>query len=119
VGKKSISQSDTLRVVFVALLCVLLFALTLSAKLSVYRDRGSSCDPLTNTKLCLTGAKMDPQVPFTPVLALLLFALTALIAIPVRKIASAPALISVPPPQLEYMTERFLRPPPAFFPIQF
>ena len=112
-GKFSRSQSDTLRVLLVASLCVLVFSFALSSKLSLYRDGGRACDPLAGTKLCLDGAKMDLQGGFTPLLVLWLIALTVLIGFSARWVAFAPAHVSPSPKVIAYRSDWFPRPPPV------
>ncbi len=112
---RSISHSDKLRALLVVSLCLLVFSLALSAKLSVYRNAGGACDPLSNTKLCLSGAKMDMQLAVAPLLVLWLVALTLVAGFSSRKIAAAPAPVSHSPQLFSYKSDHFPRPPPANF----
>lgn len=119
VGNRSISQSDKLRALLIVWLCLLVFSLALSAKLSVYRDGGGACDPLVNTKLCLTGAKMDLQFAIAPLLVLWLAALTVLVSFATRKVPIPLSPMVMPVPQSGHRCEFSPRPPPALIPTQF
>ena len=120
-GNRSISQHDRMRDLLVASLCLLVFCLALSAKLAVYRDAGkTACDPVANTKLCLSGVKMDAQAAVAPILVLTVAMISVSAVLATRRpISSTAPLIVITPKSREYPRERFLRPPPTHFSFQF
>lgn len=110
-----------MRDIFIVALCLLVFSLASSAKIAAYRDPGkTSCDPVANTKLCLSGAKMDMQSTAAPLLVFWFASFTVCAAFDARRrMTSALPLLVVPARRLEYRIERYLRPPPATFHSQF
>jgi hypothetical protein len=101
---------------FVLLLSLLVFLLTLHAKLSAY-DRPASVTAVSSSKLWLNGQKMEAetQIAANPAVAIWSIAFLFL-AVLLQRYPAFQSFFRIPPPVLSqaFEPQSFLRPPPIF-----
>jgi hypothetical protein len=97
---------------FVIALSLLVFLLTLNAKLSVY-DQPTHVNTVNSSKLWLNGQKLEPP-PATLIVALLTFVFVVLrLRLARSPWQRVPIQESIPSPLIAFRAHRFLRPPPS------
>jgi hypothetical protein len=110
----TIANSNRTALYSACLLCVLVFVLSYSAKLSLYHSQSNTqANPVSSAKVWLSDQKMElqPDNSFVPALWVISVLLSVLVALPERPVK--PDQTSIPIHSSLLHLQRFLRPPPV------